>query len=109
MFSVSTVSSRRRILNNPIGPLLVILLLALALRLLFFVGIARTDDYNYAQAAYNAANGGYRVAGSAPPLDRSPGTEIAGELGRHLALHTIFLGGLHHNRSRFDCPSAASR
>ena len=60
---MNTLSSGRRIARKPIGALLLILLLALALRLLFFVGMARTDDYNYAQAAYNLTTGVYRVAG----------------------------------------------
>lgn len=62
---MNKVSFGRRIVAQPVGVLLVILLLALALRLLFFVGMARTDDYNYGQAAYNLANGAYRVAGPA--------------------------------------------
>lgn len=63
MFSPSRASLRRGIADNSIGAVAIIILLALALRLLFFVGMARTDDYHYAQAAYNLANGSYQVSG----------------------------------------------
>jgi len=57
------LSFLRRALSKPKGTLPAILLLALALRLLFFVGMTRADDYNYAQAAYNLATGSYQVSG----------------------------------------------